>query len=201
MDPPLDLHDLLLLESHQQHLLFRAGVTTLTLQKRDTPVQVLQQHVRHGLPPVGDDIGHLGGIQAIEHGIHHPGSHEQPYCTVQRCLHAAEHHCRQRQHYKIWNQHQLPHGEPGHPQLQEPGHHIRAAGGGTLGEHDPQAQAHQCAAAQRCQHGIHGGKMVCRSDGVNGHRTDEHGKEGGSQQMKADVFPAREKQRNIQHKG
>lgn len=65
----------------------------------------------------------------------------------------------------------------------------------------PSPRAHQRAAAQRRQHGIHGREGIHRGDDVDGHGAHQHGKEGGGQQVKTDILPACEKQRNIQHEG
>ena len=70
VDRALDLHDLLLLKGHQQHLLGRPGPASLALENGDAPVLLLQQGVGNGLPAVRNDIGHLGGVQSIEHRIH-----------------------------------------------------------------------------------------------------------------------------------
>ena len=56
---PLQGHDLLLLEGHQQHLLVLSGPAALAVEKGDAPVHIVNNGVGNLVVGVADDIGHL----------------------------------------------------------------------------------------------------------------------------------------------
>ena len=167
------------------------------MEDGDAPFQLVGQGVQHRLGLVCDDIGHLGGVQAIEHRVHDYGGDIQGHQAVQGGVQTVEHQGGGADHRQIQPQQQPAHGQPGQRQLQQPGQQVGAAGGSPLAQDDTQGDAQKQAAVDAGQqrlHGLKGVQTVQQVDEQGGHR---HGVEGGHQQAASQQLPPQQEQRDV----
>ena len=194
----LDADDLRTAEGAQDHVFGPAAEAAPSLQQCDAPVQ-LQQLGGDGLVLLGDDVGHLRAVAAVDHPVHHLGDDEQRHHGVQRLGQVAEHRGVGDDHDGVDGQAQRADGQPREFQLQQPGRQLGAAGGGAVPQHQAAAEAHDDAAVDGRQHRLHGPERVQPGQQVDHAGADQRGVQRGVQPLAPHLFPAQDKQRQVQH--
>ena len=190
--------NLLLLDGDHEHLLFRAGIAPLPVENGDPTVDVVDDDPGNLPVLVADDIGHLGQIHAVEDAVHDDGGNIEGDQTVHGAVKILKHHGHGHNHHQVDGHEQLAHREPGHLQLEQAGNQIGPPGGGPLEENDTDGAPHGQSAENTGQHGFHGLEGIPRGQQVDEYRRDEHGIEGGHQQMTAQQPPAQQKEGDVQ---
>ena len=168
------------------------------MEKGDAPVHIVNNGVGNLVVGVADDIGHLGVVHAVEHLVHDEGGDIQGHHAVEGAVDVAEGDGHRHNDQQIHRQKQPPHGQPGQLQLEQAGNEIGAAGGGALEKHHAQGAAHDHAAEDAPQNGLHRLKGVDHVENVDENGGDEHGVKGGHQQVPAQQLPPQQEQGDVQ---
>ena len=187
-------------EGAQDDPLFLAAPGPLTVQQGDAPVQ-LQQLLGDGLILLADDIGHLGGVGTVHHPVDEQRQDIQGHHAVHGPGHIPEAQGVPDGHGHVQAQTEAADGQPLELQLQQPGGHLRAAGGGAFVQQQAAADARHDAAVDTGQNGVHGREGVDRGQHVDHQGADGGGIQGRDQQIPADLLPAQDEQGDVQHQG
>ena len=169
------------------------------MEDGDTLVQVLHQGAADFLVVVADDVGHLGGVHAVEHAVQSQGGDVQCHQAVEGGVDGLEGQGHGHHYDQVHGQQQLAHRQPLEYQLEKPSGQVGAAGGGALLEHKAQGQAHEQAAEDTGQQRLHGLPVIQGGENVDEHRGDEHGVQRQHQQPPANELPAKDKQGDVEH--
>ena len=147
---------------------------------------------------VADDIGHLGGIGAVDHLVDGHGDQRQGDHAIQRTGQIPEDQGVRHRHQNVDGKTQGTDAEALQLQLQQPGRQLRTAGGGPLPQHDAAGDADDDAAVQTGQNGLHRLEGMHRRQTVDHQRADGRGIDGGEQEILADEPPAQHEQRHVE---
>ena len=195
-------YDLLLSEGAQEHLLLVPGPGSLPVEDGHPPAHANGDLSGNALILVADDIGHLGGVQTVQHHVGEVGGYEHGHCAIQGSFDVPEGRAHGGHHDQVQDQQYLAQGQPGQLQLHQPGGQVGAPGGGPLGKDDAQGQTDGHAAEHRRQHGVPQGlEHVDGVEQIQPHRGQGHGEQRGQQQVSPKVLPPQEKQGQVHHKG
>ena len=148
---------------------------------------------------LGDDVRHLGAVAAVDHPVDGFGDEEQRHHGVQRLRQVAEHRGVGDDHDGVDGQAQRTDGQAGQLQLQKPRRQLRAAGGGTVPQHQTAAETCGHATADGRQQRFHGLEGIQPRQQVDHAGADQRGVQRGVQPLVSHVLPAQNEQRQIQH--
>ena len=174
------------------------GIGPGAVQQRNAQIQ-LQQLPGDLVMTLADDIGHFGGVAAIDHLVHHRGADIQHGDAVKRLGQLAEGQRIGDDHHQVDHQAQLTDGQLLHLQLDQPCRQLRSAGGGTLPQHDAEAHAADQSAVYAGQHRLQRLKAVDGVDAVDHQGADGHGVQRTDQHALSQQLQAQDKQRDIHH--
>ncbi len=198
LDDRLDADDLGAAEGAQDHILRLAAEAAPSLQQRHAPIQ-LQQLAGDGVILFGDDERHLCPVAAVHHPVNDLGDEEQSHHGVQCLGEIPEHGGVGEHHNGVDGQAQGTDGQTGQLQLQQPRRQLRAAGGGTVPQHQTAGKPHDHAAVDGGEHRLHGREGVHACQQVDHGGADHRGVQRGVQPLPPHVLPAEDEQRQVQH--
>ena len=185
-------------EGAQNDLRRLVGIGSGAVQQRNAQIQ-LQKLPGDLLMFLADNVGHFGGVAAIDHLVHHGGADVQHGDAVQRLGQLAEGQGIGDDDHQVNGQAQLADGKLLHLQLDQPGRQLRAAGGGALPQHEAEGRAADNTAVYAGQHRLQRLKAVDGVDAVDHQRTDRHGVQRADQHVPSQQLQAQNEQRHVHH--
>ena len=185
-------------EGTENDVLAPAAPRAAPVEQRHAAVE-LEELLRDLLRVVADDIGHLGGVRAVDDLVHQQRGDIERDDAVERAGHVAEDERVAERHEHVDHEAERADGDGLELELQQPRGQLRAAGGGALAQHHAEGDAADRTAVETREDGIHRLERMHRGERVDHDGADGRGVQGGKQQRLADLFPPEDKERDVHH--